>query len=228
MRKLLTLLMGLNECSSSTLLRKQYQKLSTALLLAQNESDKESDREPEQARRYKIAKDKLQEAFEKAKPCLRSNEEQHGSVTGSGLLLGEMLIDAGLITKEQLKSALETQQLCKPPLPLGRIFVARKLLTWEQLAYYLRLQDLLQLSPTHESRFSRQLIELGLINRAELDVLELDCETTGYSLFHSITRRGWIKPAILALLTNSTHKVKDKRILAEMGATRYDSINTKV
>jgi len=215
MRKLLTLLMGLNECSSSTAIRKQYQKLSGALLLAQNESENE----PDQAKRYKVAKEKLQEAFEKSKAQLRLNEEQHGSVTGSGLLLGEMLIDADLITKEQLESALETQLLCKPPLPLGRIFVARKLITWEQLAYYLRLQDLLQLSPMHQSRFSRQLLELGLITRSELDVLELDCETTGYSLFHAITRRGWLTPAILAILTNTTNKHKERKSVSGNHAT---------
>ncbi len=219
MRKLLTLLMGLNECSSSTALRKQYQKLSGALLLAQNESE----HEPDQAKRYKVAKEKLQEVFEITKPQLRLNEQQHGSVTGSGLLLGEMLIDAGLITKEQLDSALETQQLCKPPLPLGRIFVARKLITWEQLAYYLRLQDLLQLSPMHQSRFSRQLLELGLISRAELDVLELDCETTGYSLFHAITRRGWLKPPILALLTNTSNKPKERKAASSNYATIHGS-----
>ncbi len=180
MRKLLSLLMGLHECSSSAELRRQYQRLISALMTAQ------SDASADQLRRYEKARERLTIAYEHAKKQLSSAEVLHGSVTGSGILLGEILLDAEMISREQLDEALAEQAKTKPPLPLGRILVAKKILTWEQLAYFLRLQDILQLPPTHQQRLSRQLIELGLSSRSEMEIAELDCETTGCSLLHAI------------------------------------------
>lgn len=197
MRRFLSLLMGLHECAGTAEVRKQYQRVITALMAAQ------VDCSPDQARRYETAIDKLSIAFEKAKKQLNSNDEMHGSVTGTGVLLGEILIDAGAITAGQLEAALETQAKMKPPLPIGRILVARKIITWDQLAYYLKLQDLLQLPTFHKQRLSRQLLELGLASKSELETAELDCDTTGYSMFHVIERRSWISPAILAVITGA-------------------------
>lgn len=200
MRKLLSLLMGQNECASPMELRKQYQRVTAALFAC------EIDGNPEQSWRFQTARERLALAFEKSRNQLAEATELHGSVTGSGLLLGEILVDSEVITKSQLDDALKAQAESKPPLPLGRILVARKLLTWEQLAYYLKLQDLLQLPPTNQHRLARQLMELGLASRAEIDVAELDCETTGCSMFHAVTRRGWVKPSLLAALTNTPDK----------------------
>jgi hypothetical protein len=200
MRKFLSLLMGLDECASPAELRRQYQKLITGLVAA------EYDCSPDQLRRYLTARERLGLAYEKAKKQLRQSEEMHGSVTGSGLLLGELLLDAGIISQEQLNDALAVQSRSKPPLPIGRILVGRKLITWEELAFYLKLQELLQLPTGHCNRLSRQLVELGLATRAEMNVAELDCETTGCSLFHAVSRRAWIKPSILALLTGGSDK----------------------
>lgn len=196
--------MGLGETASPTEMRKQYQRLISALMSAENGST------PDQVRRYQTARERLSVAYESAKRQLMRGDQLHGSVTGSGLLLGEILVDADVITPEQLSDALVEQAKLKPPLPLGRILVGRKLISWDQLAYYLRLQDLLQLSTTHQTRLSRQLIELGLASRAEMDVAELDCDTTGCSLVHAVIRRGWIRPVILAILTNSPDKLPDK------------------
>lgn len=200
MRRLLSLLMGLNEVASPTELRKQYQKIITALMAAQVDST------PCQIRRYETAIERLSAAFEKARKQLNSSEELHGSVTGSGVLLGEILIDAGVLTPGQLEDALQSQAKMKPPLPIGRILVARNLITWDQLAYYLKLQDLLQLSPFHPQRLARQVLELGLASKSEIEMAEFDCETTGYSMFHVIQRRGWISAAILAVLTGSSER----------------------
>ena len=202
MRKLLALLMGLNECASTVEIRKQYQRLNTLLLAAETESSYEH------AWRYLTARERLSIAYEKAKRRLTQTDEMHGSVTGTGLLLGEILVDAEIITPMQLEEALATQAQSKPPLPLGRILVARKLISWEQLAYYLKLQDLLQLPSTHQNRLGRQMIELGLASRAEIEVAELDCETTGCSMYHAITRRGWVKQELLATLTYTMEKGK--------------------
>jgi hypothetical protein len=196
MRRFLSLLMGQGECASSLELRKQYQKIITALMAAQVECT------PDQVRRYETAIQRLTVAFEKAKNQL-NNSEISGSVTGSGVLLGEILIDAGVITQRQLEDALQTQAKLKPPLPIGRILVARNLITWEQLAYYLKLQDLLQLDTTHKNRLARQMLELGLASKTEIELAELDCDTTNKPLLHIIERRGWASSAILGILTGS-------------------------
>ncbi|MBX9686207.1 MAG: hypothetical protein K2X27_05865 [Candidatus Obscuribacterales bacterium] len=204
MRKELSLLMGVKENASPLELRRQYQRLITALMNAESES------EAEQAWRYKNAREKLTEAFEKTREQLGKAEQLHGSVTGAGILLGELLTDAEVISKEQLDDALQAQSKSKPPLPLGRILVARKLISWEQLAYFLKLQDLLQLPVTHQQRLSRQLIELGILTRAEVEVASTDCETTGCSIFHAIGRRAWIKQSVLASLTGTVDKAAEE------------------
>ncbi len=196
MRKLLALLMGLNECASAVELKRQYQRL-ISLMLASEAECKQSH-----IFRYQTARERLSVVFEKTRRKFDSQIEMHGSVTGSGLLLGELLVDAEIITEAQLENGLKIQAQAKPPLPLGRILVACKLLSWEELAYFLKLQDLLQLPPTHPHRLSRQLLELGLLTKAELEVAELDCETTGCSMFYAISARGWIKPGLLAVLAN--------------------------
>lgn len=194
MRRFLSLLMGMNECASSLELRRQYQKIITALMAAQ------VDCTPDQVRRYETAIQRLTVAFEKSKNQL-NNTEINGSVTGSGVLLGEILIDAGVISHGQLEDALQTQAKLKPPLPIGRILVARNLITWDQLAYYLKLQDLLQLPTTHKGRLARQILELGLASKHEVDLAEFDCDTTNKPLLHIIERRGWASGTILGILT---------------------------
>jgi len=170
----------------------------------------QSDATPEQLRRYEIARERLTIAYDHCKKQLSNAEVLHGSVTGSGFLLGEILLDAEMIAREQLNEALAEQAKTKPPLPLGRILVAKKILTWEQLAYFLRLQEILQLTPTQQQRLSRQLVELGLASRAEMETAEFDCETTGCSLLHAVTRRAWVQPSLLALLTGSSDKAQSK------------------
>lgn len=204
MRRFLSLLMGQDECASSIDLRKQYQRVITALMAAQ------VDCTPDQVRRYETAIQRLTMAFEKAKNQLH-NSEINGSVTGSGVLLGEILIDAGVITHGQLDDALQTQAKLKPPLPIGRILVARNLISWEQLAYYLKLQDLLQLPTTHKSRLARQMFELGLASKKEIELAELDCDTTNKPLLQIIERRGWVSHNIMSILTGCQSIVSNKK-----------------
>ena len=193
MQKLLSLLMGLKDGVSQVEMRKQYQRVIQTLFAAEGECA------AEHAGRFKTARERISVAYEKNKKQLQ--DPDYAPPQGEGLLLGEILIDAQVITRLQLKDALTAQKASK--LPLGRILVACKLISWEQLAYYLKMQDLLQLSPTHPERLSRQLLELGLTTKAEMEIAELDCETTGCSMVHAIARRGWLKPALLAALTAS-------------------------
>lgn len=190
--------MGLADNASPAEMRKQYQRVMTALLSASSEVKDGSNN------RYELARKKLNEQYEQVKQSSHA-AETHGT-SANGHLLGEILVEAELITRDQLEDALIAQCRTQPPLPLGRILVNRRLITWEQLAYFLKLQDLLQLSPTASARMGRQLTELGLITKAELEVVELDCETTGCSLGHVISRRGWINAAVISALTSSPER----------------------
>ncbi len=222
MRKMLSLLMGLNECASPIEMRKQFQRLTAAFIAAS------VDCKPDQVQRYQVARERLIKAYEDARTQLNFPEEMHGSVTGCGLLLGEILVDSGKISQEDLADSLEAQNKTKPPLPLGRILVARKLITWDELAYYLKLQDILQLSSTHQERLARQLTELGLCSKAEMEVAELDCDTTGWSMFHAIGRRGWINQALLCALTNTEVKAVAKADSSETTTSHNGKTLTSV
>ena len=194
MRKRLSLLMGLPDNATNAETRKQYQRIMTALLSAESEM-KEGG-----SNRYAVAREKLSEQYERVRA---SHAAETHATSSNGVLLGEILVEAGILSQEQLDDALMAQCRTQPPLPLGRILVSRKLITWEQLAYFLKLQDLIQLSPTAPARMTRQFVELGLVTRAELEVAEVDCETTGCSLGHILIRRGWLKASVVSALTSS-------------------------
>lgn len=196
MRKRLSLLMGLPDNASPSEMRKQYQRIMTAMLSAESELKDGS------TNRYAVAREKISEQYERVRAHTSHAAETHTTST-NGVLLGEILVEAGIISREQLDDALMAQCRTQPPLPLGRILVSRKLITWEQLAYFLKLQDLIQLSPTAPQRMTRQFVELGLVSRAELEMAEVDCETTGCSLGHILIRRGWIKASVISALTSS-------------------------
>lgn len=199
MRKRLSLLMGLPDNVSPSEMRKQYQKIMTALLSAESEVKEGA------TNRYAVAREKISEQYERVRAHSSHAAETHTTST-NGVLLGEILVEAEIISREQLDDALMAQCRTQPPLPLGRILVSRKLITWEQLAYFLKLQDLIQLSATAPQRMTRQFTELGLVTRAELEMAEVDCETTGCSLGHILIRRGWVKASVIAALTSSPDK----------------------
>ena len=204
--------MGLPENLSQADLRRHYQKTMTALISAENDS-KDTN-----AKRYANARQKLNELFERVRSATPNHAAETHSTAVKSNLLGEILIDAEMLTREQLDDVLQAQSKTQPPLPLGRILVSRRLITWEQLAYFLKLQDLLELSPKAPSRMARQLTELGLITKDELEIAELDCETTGSSLGHILVRRGWLKPSVLAVLTDSVERKPNPEIASVVTA----------
>lgn len=114
--------------------------------------------------------------------------------------LGKFLVRTNVLSQKELEATLRIQKSSPTKLPLGSLLVSRGLLNWEQLAYYLKLQDLLDLSPDNESRLSRQLVDLGLLTEAELELVQFDCETCRCSLSHAIIRRGWIEEPLLEVL----------------------------
>lgn len=201
MQKILSLLMGIEEGAGQSEIRKHYQKLISAFLSCEYESSEEK------LKRYQSAREKLSKTYESYRKQQESGELK-GKVRGN--LLGEILVDCGVISQADLDDALKAQSHSKAP--LGKILVACKLISWEQLAYYLRLQDLLQLPADHPDRLSRQLVELGLTSKQEIETAVLDCETTGCSMAHAVARRGWVKAKTLAILTGANEKAnKDEK-----------------
>lgn len=205
MRKRLSLLMGLPDNVSPSEMRKQYQRIMTAMLSAESELKEGTNN------RYATAREKISEQYERVRAHSSHAAETHATAS-NGVLLGEILVEAEIISREQLDDALMAQCRTQPPLPLGRILVSRKLITWEQLAYFLKLQDLIQLSPTAPQRMTRQFVELGLVSRAELEMAEVDCETTGCSLGHILIRRGWVKASVITALTSSPDQQDQRKV----------------
>ncbi len=196
-------MMGIAEDASPKEMKQQYQRLMTALFALDTKNPKYEDR-------LRRAREKLSDAYEATKRldlrrgsefCAQSTEQPTSDVPG----IGELLVEAGVIARTQLEAALEAQMQSPVPVPIGRLFVHWRLITWNQLAFYLRVQDLLELDPHSHERLSRQLLDLGLLTADEIEMVELDCETVGCSFEHAICRRGWVKPELLKKLTAFAH-----------------------
>ncbi|MBY0546178.1 MAG: hypothetical protein K2W95_02745 [Candidatus Obscuribacterales bacterium] len=201
MRKHLHLLMGIDEDASPREMKLQYQRLMAALFALDANNPKYEDRLSKARERLSVAYESTKKIDSKRDTGVCTSSEQPTSAVPK---IGELLIEAGIIDNNQLEAALEVQRSSKQPIPIGRLFVHWNLITWDELAFYLRIQDLLKLDPTAKERFTRQLLDLGLISAEELEIVQLDCETVGCSLEHAICRRGWLKPELLKELTTAT------------------------
>jgi hypothetical protein len=206
MRKQLHLMMGIAEDASAKEMKQEYQRLMTALF----ELDLNNPRYDDRLRR---ARQKLSDAFEANKRFENSKRFEKSVLlpapTSDEPKLGELLIEAGAITREQLETALAAQAQAPSPIPIGRLLVHSRIISWDQLAFYLRIQDLLKLDPHSKERLSRQLLDLGLISQGELDIAKLDCETVGCTLEHAICKRGWLKPELIQELTAAAARAKN-------------------
>lgn len=196
MNKEIMLLTGAKEGMSNSELKQQYLRLMKALMPSGKEHDQ----------RYEERLIKARETLSKLYSVFRQQNKNAGEnikskVNFTGLRLGEILLESGELTEQQLAHALELQATASGPCPLGGLLVKLEYITWERLAFYLRLQDLLRLHPEHPERLSRQLLDLGLLTPAELETALLDCETCNCSLAHALSRRGWIKHSLYECLT---------------------------
>lgn len=198
-------MMGIAEDASPKEMKHQYHRLMNALFALDANNPKYEDR-------LSKARERLSNAYESVKRldgsrdnsiCISSEEP-----TSEVPKIGELLIEAGILSNEQLQMALETQRNSSHRIPIGQLFVHWKLISWEQLAFYLRIQDLLKLDPAAKERLTRQLLDLGLLSSEEMEIAQLDCETVGCSLEHAICRRGWLTPELLKELTAAAALVK--------------------
>lgn len=199
MRRQLNLMLGLPDDAGPFQMKKRYQMLMAALFALDERDSRYEDR-------LGKARERLSRAYESYKRALPEIEcDCVDMLSLSGIkseppLIGELLIEARLISRADLDRALEYQANSNKPVPLGSLLVNRQLITWDQLAFFLRLQDLLKLSPVDRTRMSRQLLDLGILTPDEVQQAELDCEIVGCSFQHAITRRGWVKEQLLNTL----------------------------
>lgn len=201
MNKQIMLLTGAKEGMSDADLKQQYLRLMKALMPSGKDHDQRYEERLIKAREnlsklYSIFRQKIKKPTE-----VRTSRNIRFDINSNSLRLGEMLLEAGELTEEQLANALELQTLSKGPCPLGGLLVKLEYITWNRLAFYLRLQDLLRLHPEHPERMGRQLLDLGLLSPSELEIALLDCETCNCSLAHALSRRGWIKQSLYECLT---------------------------
>ena len=96
-------------------------------------------------------------------------------------LIGQRLIEAGYLTREQLQEALSVQQ--ETALLLGEVCLLRGWLTWEQLDECLR--------PVR-SRLGNRLLSSGKITIEQLFVAILEQRRSGERLGAILVQRGWI------------------------------------
>lgn len=196
MRKQLHLMMGIAENASPKEMKQQYQRLMTSVFALDSHNPAYEDR-------LRRARERLSGAYEALKKFELKRDPEEGSAPPTSAVpkIGELLLEAGVITKVQLEAALQAQENSPVPIPIGRVFVHWRLITWDELAFYLRVQDLLKLDPESNERLTRQMLDLGLLTSREVDMLEIDCETVACTLSHAICRRGWLTPELIQELT---------------------------
>lgn len=96
-------------------------------------------------------------------------------------LIGQRLIEAGYLSREQLQEALEVQR--KTAMLLGEVCVLRGWLTYDQV------RDCL---PKIRSRLGNRLVSEKLITMEQLWLAILEQRQTGERLGKILVARGWV------------------------------------
>ena len=104
-------------------------------------------------------------------------------------LIGQRLIEAGYLTKEQLHEALLAQK--ETALLLGEVCMLRGWLTIEQLSHCLR---------PARSKLGTKLLQAGKITIDQLWISLLEQRHTGARLGEILVSRGWIDEETLKSL----------------------------
>lgn len=104
-----------------------------------------------------------------------------GERKSSAGLIGQRLIEAGYLTREQLQEALQVQR--DTALLLGEVCILRGWLTYEQL------KDCL---PPLRSKLGNKLLAAKLITMEQLWLAILEQRHTGERLGKILVDRGWV------------------------------------
>lgn len=101
-------------------------------------------------------------------------------------LIGQRLIEAGYLTREQLQEALEVQR--KTAMLLGEVCILRGWLTYDQVRECL---------PNIRTRLGNRLLAEKLITMEQLWLAILEQRQTGERLGKILVARGWVDEAAI-------------------------------
>jgi N-acetylglucosaminyldiphosphoundecaprenol N-acetyl-beta-D-mannosaminyltransferase len=114
--------------------------------------------------------------------------------------LGRYLVEAGLLTPLQLKTALSEQQVTG--LRLSELIVRKRWLkqqTVEFLVEKLLIREQVVVE-TDDKRIGHYLVEAGLLTQAQVEIALSEQKGTGLRLGELIVRKGWIKEQTIEFL----------------------------
>ncbi len=196
----LCLLLGLPDWADSQDIKRQYRRLVSFL------SDYEQCCDYKHQKLLRQAREKLSLCYESYKapgverhsvPIPVKSWAREIEDLASQPKIGQILVSCGAITLEQLDEALEAQRSEEPHEPLGKILVDRKLISASQLAYFLNLQVMLDLSDSDWPREVAQLQALGLLTADQVWIARIDQTTRRCSIREVIVDRGWVDQQVL-------------------------------
>lgn len=196
----LCLLLGLPDWADSQDIKRQYRRLVMFL------SDSEQDCDYKHQKLLRQAREKLSLCYENYK--LPGHDRYAVAIAHSPWpgdvpdpckhpRIGQILVSCGAITLEQLNEALEAQRSSDPHEAIGKILIDRKLISTSQMAYFLELQLMLDLSDGEWTREVAQLQALGLLTNDQIWIARIDRNTRNCSIREAIVDRGWIDRHVL-------------------------------
>ncbi len=114
--------------------------------------------------------------------------------------LGRYLVEAGLLTPSQLKTALSEQKVSG--LRLGELVVRKKWLKQQTIEFLMeklliREQVVVQ---TDDKHLGHYLVEAGLLTQTQVEAALSEQKGTGLRLGELIVRKGWIKEQTIEFL----------------------------
>ncbi|HEY9614266.1 WecB/TagA/CpsF family glycosyltransferase [Allocoleopsis sp.] len=114
--------------------------------------------------------------------------------------LGRYLVEAGLLTPSQLKTALSEQKVSG--LRLGELIVRKKWLKQQTVEFLMeklliRKQVVVQ---TDDKRLGHYLVEAGLLSPSQVETALSEQNKTGLRLGELIVKKGWIKEQTIEFL----------------------------
>ena len=198
MVKNIYLLLGLPEGTPWSEVKVAYAKFMENLCHENEDRDNQHMSSIEEARRHLVESWQHMENAEVRRACgftenSKAQTAAYAEPTCTRPKLGQLLVASGLLTLAELDSVLEIQQNThNEHVKLGTILVAAGYIDEQQLSYYLRMQEVLQLPADHPQRWGQRLLELGMITEDQLKVALIEQKTTGCTLREAFINRSWL------------------------------------
>ncbi len=139
-------------------------------------------------------------------PECRESEEGQVNIPPK---LGQILVAAGIISLEQLESAIAKQATVD--LPLGEVLKRSNLITQMELDAFLLNQSQIKLPPDSPYLIGQRLIGLGLVTEDMVRIALVEQRTSGKLLGAILVERSWLALDILAVLTEAESALESEQ-----------------